>query len=119
MIGVLFMFIPFLVMVALFIGQAVWVANDSRKRDDEYWWLWTIAALISCPIGIIVYILVTRMDRNKCKICGKEVPKNIKTCPYCGSKCGETCANCGCKVQPGWKYCPNCSVELTDIKDNR
>ena len=28
-----------LIIFALFIWQAVWVAIDSRKRGEEYWWL--------------------------------------------------------------------------------
>ena len=66
-----------LITFGLYIFQAVWVAIDSRKRAEEYWWLWTIAAFISFPIGIIVYALVSRSDRRRCNNCGKEVPQNL------------------------------------------
>lgn len=117
MAATMMMFIPLIFMLitfGLFIWQAVWVAMDSRKRGDEYWWLWTIAAIIAFPIGIIVYAIVSRSDRRKCNNCGKEVPKDLKLCPYCGQKCGFFCSNCGQSVQSGWKFCPNCTTELPE-----
>ena len=86
-----------LIIFAAFIWQAVWVAIDSRKKGEEYWWLWTIAAIIAFPIGLIVYALVTRSDKSKCNNCGKEIPHNINSCPYCGMKCGFFCPSCGQK----------------------
>ena len=113
----IFMFIPLIFMAiifGLFIWQAIWVAIDSRKRGEEYWWLWTIAAFIAFPVGIIVYAIVSRSDRRRCNNCGKEVPKDLKLCPYCGERCGNFCPNCGQNVQPGWRFCPNCTTELPD-----
>ena len=112
-----FMILPLflmLVVFGLFIWQAVWVAIDSRKKGEEYWWLWTIAAIIAFPVGLIVYVLVTRSDRSRCNNCGKEVPHNVNSCPYCGVKCGLFCPNCGQKVEATWRYCPNCTTELPD-----
>lgn len=112
-----FMILPVFIMLGmfgLFIWQAVWVAMDSIKRGEEYWWLWTIAAVIAFPIGLIVYVLVTKSDRSRCNNCGKEVPNNINSCPYCGVKCGLFCPNCGQKVEASWGYCPNCTTELPD-----
>lgn len=99
-------------MVVIFIGQAIWVASDARKRDEEYWWLWTIAAFIAFPIGIIIYVLVTRSNRSSCGNCGKEVPKKANACPYCGVNYSNTCPNCGEKVEAGWQYCPSCTAKL-------
>lgn len=113
----LFMFIPLLIMFfafGLYIWQAVWVAVDSRKKGEEYWWLWTIVALMTFPVGVIVYALVTRSNVSRCNNCGKEVPSNINSCPYCGEVCGQICSNCGQKVQSGWKYCPSCTTELPE-----
>lgn len=114
---IMFMILPFLIMATmfgLFIWQAVWVAMDSRKKGEEYWWLWTIAAIIAFPVGLIVYVLVTRSDRSRCNNCGKEVPHNVNSCPYCGVKCGLFCPSCGQKVEASWRYCPNCTTELPD-----
>ena len=109
-----------LIIFAAFIWQAVWVAIDSRKKGEEYWWLWTIAAIIAFPIGLIVYALVTRSDKSKCNNCGKEIPHNINSCPYCGMKCGFFCPSCGQKVESGWNYCPHCTTELPDeIKESK
>ena len=108
-----------LITFGLYIFQAVWVAIDSRKRGEEYWWLWTIAAFISFPIGIIVYALVSRSDRRRCNNCGKEVPQNLNVCPYCGQKRGYFCPSCGQNVQPGWKFCPNCTTELPEEIANK
>lgn len=112
-----FMILPLFLMLGvfgLFIWQAVWVAIDSRKKGEEYWWLWTIAAIIAFPVGLIVYVLVTRSDRSRCNNCGKEVPHNVNSCPYCGVKCGLFCPSCGQKVEATWRYCPNCTTELPD-----
>lgn len=112
-----FMILPLFLMLGvfvLFIWQAVWVALDSRKKGEEYWWLWTIAAIIAFPVGLIVYVLVTRSDRSRCNNCGKEVPHNVNSCPYCGIKCGLFCPSCGQKVEASWRYCPNCTTELPD-----
>lgn len=117
MSATIFMFIPLIFMAiifGLFIWQAIWVAMDSRKRGEEYWWLWTIAAFIAFPVGIIVYAIVSRSDRRRCNNCGKEVPKDLKLCPYCGQRCGNFCPNCGQNVQSGWRFCPNCTTELPD-----
>ena len=117
----IFMFIPLIYMAiifGLFIWQAIWVAIDSRKRGEEYWWLWTIAAFIAFPVGIIVYAIVSRSDRRRCNNCGKEVPKDLKLCPYCGQRCGNFCPNCGQNVQTGWRFCPNCTTELSDEVSN-
>ena len=117
MSATIFMFIPLIFMAiifGLFIWQAIWVAIDSRKRGEEYWWLWTIAAFIAFPVGIIVYAIVSRSDRRRCNNCGKEVPKDLKLCPYCGQRCGNFCPNCGQIQQSGWRFCPNCTTELPD-----
>ncbi len=50
--------------------------------------------------------------------CGKEVPKDLKLCPYCGQRCGNFCPNCGQNVQTGWRFCPNCTTELSDEVSN-
>ena len=111
------MILPIVIMLiifALFIWQAVWVAIDSRKKGEEYWWLWTIAAIIAFPVGLIVYAIVTRSDKSRCNNCGKEIPHNINSCPYCGVKCGLFCPSCGEKVENGWNYCPHCTAELPE-----
>lgn len=125
----IFMFLPLLIMVGafgLYIWQAVWVALDSRQKGEEYWWLWTIVALFTFPVGVIVYALVTKSNTDRCNNCGKEVPSNINSCPYCGETCGQICINCGQKVQSGWKFCPNCTTALPEeitsapkVKNNR
>lgn len=121
--SILFMIVPLILMLitfVLYVWQAVWVAIDSRKRGEEYWWLWTIAAFIAFPIAIIVYALVSRSDRRRCNNCGKEVPQNLNLCPFCGQKCGYLCPSCGQNVKPGWKFCPNCTTALPEhISDNR
>lgn len=112
--GIIATFIPFLVMVALIIGQGIWVTIDSRKREEKYWWLWTIISLIIFPLGIILYILITRLNKNICGSCGKDIPENAKVCPYCGIECIDSCPSCGNKIKSGWKYCPNCAKEITE-----
>ena len=109
--------IPLLVMLVIFIGQAIWVARDAMKKGEEFWWLWTIISVIVFPIGIIIYILVSRNNKNICNNCGKATPKNTNACPYCGISYNKTCPSCGEKVERGWQYCANCAEKLPEGMD--
>lgn len=120
------MFLPLIIMVGmfgLFVWQAVWVTLDARRKGEEYWWIWTIASIVAFPIGLLVYVLVSKSDKSRCSNCGKDAPKNMNSCPYCGQKCGLVCNNCGQKVEAGWKFCPNCTTELpleiSSMKQNK
>ena len=78
-----------IVLLGLYIGSVIWIFQDSRKRQDELATVWSFLALISFPIVLIIYIIVTRTNKEN-----------------------YDCNNCGFKVKENWKFCPNCNQEL-------
>jgi RNA polymerase subunit RPABC4/transcription elongation factor Spt4 len=112
-----YIFIPvFLIVIFLtlfvYLGQAIWIYQDGRKRGDEYVWLWIILALVSFPVGLLVYVILSRTGRRRCLNCGRTIDNSHKICPYCGMNSQELCKNCGYPVQSDWKFCPNCNNQL-------
>ena len=70
------------------------------------------------------------MDKQRrfCDNCGKENPKGVKFCIYCGHPMTETvqngvvsnneasvryCDNCGCTVPESDEFCNNCGHQLS------
>lgn len=56
-----------------------------------------------------------------CQRCNQNFPDTTSFCQYCGSRLNEIapmdvnkprCPNCGAVVEPGWKFCSNCRIEL-------
>lgn len=103
-----------IIFIALFIylGQAIWVYLDSRHRGDEYSWLWAILCLVSFPVPIIIYLLVTRHGRKRCNNCDKSIDRHLKNCPYCGESTSISCPKCGSSVESDWNFCPNCNEKI-------
>jgi RNA polymerase subunit RPABC4/transcription elongation factor Spt4 len=97
----------------ILLSQAIWIFFDARKRGENQW-LWGIIGLINCPSSLIVYLLVTRPGKIRCKGCGKDVKKGYKSCPHCGMKLYKTCSSCGREVDAGWEFCPYCSVNIKE-----
>jgi hypothetical protein len=48
--------------------QGAWVFRDARRRNEKYYWLWGIFALMNTPGNLLFYLLVTRVilkNKNK------------------------------------------------------
>lgn len=99
------------VILAFWLGQSLWMYLDSRKRNNRFAILWGILGLFSCPVSLIVYLIVTRSNEKKCKNCGKVVENNMVVCPHCGYSLGKACKNCGAFMEENWEYCPRCSTK--------
>ncbi len=69
----------------LVVVQATWIFRDARRRGEVYAWLWGLFGLVNVPSSLIVYILVTRRGNTRCAKCRKAIPRESRTCPYCGS----------------------------------
>lgn len=106
-------FAVFLV-IALWLGQSLWIYLDSRERKNSYAVLWALLALFSFPIPLLVYLIVSRGNRVKCKICGAVMEKGLTICTNCGSTLGKKCNNCGSFMEKHWNYCPNCKSKYED-----
>ena len=46
--------------------QAFWIFNDARKRGENHW-LWGLLGLLNVPSSLIVYLLVTRVYKQRKK----------------------------------------------------
>ena len=72
---------------------AIWVYKDAEKRGSSGI-LWLIIVLLTGIIGLIIWLVVrppigggkpAGSDR-KCPNCGRAIPMDARTCPYCGKK---------------------------------
>ena len=52
-------------------------------------------------------------SNNFCSKCGRDMPHNVRFCPYCGesNECSPSnCAHCGASIRTGVRFCPNCGI---------
>ena len=56
-----------------------------------------------------------REMRTLCPGCGSAVAIDFLACPECGRRLSGGCTSCGRALQPGWNYCPYCTV-TTEFK---
>lgn len=81
-----------IIMIIIGIVLAVWVYKDAEKRGSSGV-LWLLIVLVTGIIGLIIWLVVrpsiggkkpaTDSDR-KCPSCGRVIPQDARTCPYCG-----------------------------------
>jgi len=112
MINFWFVFPVVFICIFLYLGQAFWIYVDGNRRGDHSILLWTVLALISVPIPLIMYLIITRSGKIKCENCGKHLDIHLKSCPYCGEETKKQCNNCGRIVEEDWNFCPNCNRKL-------
>jgi hypothetical protein len=91
-----------------------WVYVDARERGVPRAMLWSLLALISLFVGLIVY-LIARPDQTKslqCPGCGREVNGGA-FCPHCGRDLSTAfCSSCRYPLKPDWAFCPACRTEI-------
>jgi hypothetical protein len=78
-----------IIFLSFYLGHAIWIFKDSKKRQDDLAVFWCILSLISFPIVLIIYVILTRSNNES-----------------------YSCSSCGYKVKNNWKFCPNCNQEL-------
>lgn len=80
-----------LIWFIIWILVAVWVYKDAQKRGKNGI-LWVIIVILLGLIGLIIYLVVrgekTAPTRH-CPNCGRAIPEDARTCPYCGKKFEE------------------------------
>jgi Na+/H+-dicarboxylate symporter len=83
--------IPIVIFV-LWIILAIWVYKDAKKRDSSGA-LWLLIVLITGIIGLIIWLVVRppiggdkKEPNRRCPNCGRAIPEDAKTCPYCSKK---------------------------------
>ena len=78
---------------------AIWVYKDAEKRGKSGA-LWLIIVILLGLIGIIIWLIIrppiggekpaaAEPDR-RCPNCGRSIPMDARTCPYCGKNFEET-----------------------------
>lgn len=70
---------------------AIWVYRDAEKRGKSGA-LWLIIVILLGIIGLIIWLVVRgdigsgKAGGRRCPNCGREIPEDALTCPYCGKK---------------------------------
>jgi len=52
------------IVIPILLIQGAWVFIDARRRNEKYYWLWGIFALMNTPSNLLIYLLVTRVIMN-------------------------------------------------------
>ena len=85
----------FIPIVFLIIGLllAIWVYKDAQKRGSSGA-LWLIIVILTGIIGLIIWLVVrppiggekkaAASSERRCPNCGRVIPDDARTCPYCG-----------------------------------
>jgi hypothetical protein len=82
----------------IFILIAIWVYRDAEKRGSSGA-LWLIVVIILGIIGLIIWLIVrppiggkkeeAAKPERRCPNCGRVIPDDARTCPYCSKKFEE------------------------------
>lgn len=90
-------FLWVIIWFVIFLLVAIWVYRDAEKRGKSGA-LWLIIVIILGLIGIIIWLIVRppiggepkKVDSDRrCPNCGRVIPFDAKTCPYCSKKFEE------------------------------
>jgi type II secretory ATPase GspE/PulE/Tfp pilus assembly ATPase PilB-like protein len=60
-----------------------------------------------------------RERQRLCPACAVPLAPDFMACPDCGHRLSAGCANCGSALQPGWKFCPFCAVNLAPLPSRK
>ena len=83
--------VVFLIPLIIGIVLAIWVYKDAEKRGKSGA-LWLLIVLVTGILGLIIWLVIrppiggekpAGSDR-KCPNCGRGIPMDARTCPYCG-----------------------------------
>jgi len=91
-LGILCLVLP-IIWFIIGILIAIWVYKDAEKRGSSGV-LWLIIVILIGIVGLIIWLVIrppigggkpAGSDR-KCPNCGRAIPMDARTCPYCGKK---------------------------------
>jgi len=87
-------FLWVIIWFVIFLVVAIWVYRDAEKRGKSGA-LWLIIVIILGLIGIIIWLIVRppiggepkkESSNRRCPNCGRIIPEDAVTCPYCSKK---------------------------------
>jgi hypothetical protein len=89
-----------------------YVFADARRRGMRYvmWTLLTIGIIYG--IGFILYFVLRDPLLVPCPQCGSKGRAGFIFCPQCGTELAASCPGCKRAVEPEWKRCVYCGIEL-------
>lgn len=120
--------------VVFWLGLAVWVYRDARRRIDDGLLVGTATLLgLSVPyVGSVIYMLFrppeSRADVRArelelraleeqlgqhalhCTVCRLEIDASFLICPVCTTRLKRSCTGCAAALEPSWQVCPYCGV---------
>jgi type IV pilus assembly protein PilB len=71
---------------------------------------------ITTPEELLRVVTEVREMRTLCSGCGATVGVDFMACPQCGKRLGGGCPHCNRVLQPGWQFCPYCTLSTDERK---
>ncbi len=100
--------------VLVFVLLIGYINGDAKRRGMRHV-LWTfIAIFVPNAIGIILYFVMRQPVVDPCPGCGVRVRSTFSYCPNCGTQLRRACPSCRQCVEPGWKTCAYCGINLME-----
>jgi hypothetical protein len=89
-----------------------YVYADAKRRGMRYvmWTLLTIFVIYG--IGFILYFVLREPILVQCPKCSAQGRSGFIFCPQCGAELAASCSRCKRAVEPDWKRCVYCGLEL-------
>ena len=113
----------------LWLGSAAWVWSDASRRGPARRARWFAAAALLLPfVGAVMYAAMRgddpleRRERTvtrrlleaaleppeRCLDCRAPLQPEFRCCPGCGLELRKPCPGCGEPLRLGWNLCPLC-----------
>ena len=84
---------------------------QASKRAQTNALLWPLLGLIWSLWGLLLFLIVRSLLRQRCSSCGAWQRK-ASFCRTCGAKFHVPCPSCGTDCNPGDQYCSHCGSSL-------
>ncbi|TFG01078.1 MAG: zinc-ribbon domain-containing protein [Promethearchaeota archaeon] len=94
---------------------------DTKKDVDDFLGEHTSGKGTSVPINSsqLRKPVVSKLQKEKCPNCGKEIEEEWKKCPFCSKILKKDCPNCGKTLKVNWLSCPFCGFDFNKSKKTK
>ena len=90
---------------------------QASKRARMNALLWPLLGLIWSLWGLLLFLIVRSLLRQRCSSCGTWQRK-ASFCRTCGAKFHTTCPSCGTDCSPDDQYCSHCGSSLKPAENS-